>query len=120
MTLANAAQFDRLQLTSSFWTTHSDITLLASANDYALPDGYLFRIDPSGGPWSITGMGNGYTGRQIVFVNVGVVNLVLTNQDVASVAANRVITGTGANVTVVPDGSIRLFYDGTTARWRVI
>jgi hypothetical protein len=47
-------------------------------------------------------------------------NLTLSNESTASVAANRIITGTGANVTVTSDGGATLVYDQTTARWRII
>lgn len=57
--------------------------------------------------------------RWLFLVNVGAFNIVLKNQDVASQAANRIITGTGADLTIGPDARATLWYDPDSDRWRV-
>lgn len=69
---------------------------------------------------TITGLADGATGRFLYLMNVGANNIVLANQSGSSVAANRVITGTGANLTIQADDISFLYYDSTTARWRVV
>jgi len=68
---------------------------------------------------TITGLSNGCKGRNLSIINVGSFDIVLANQSGSSVAANRIITGTGADLTVTSDDVVKLYYDSTTARWRV-
>lgn len=92
----------------------------AAANDLFLPTGTSFRATATGGAQDVTGFANVKAGRGITFLNVGANNLVLRNQNAGSTAENRIITGTGASVTIQPDRSAFLVYDGTTVRWRLI
>jgi len=69
---------------------------------------------------TLTGLAGGETGRFLYLINVGSFDIVLANQSGSSVAANRVITGTGANLTIQADDITFLYYDSTTARWRVV
>ena len=68
---------------------------------------------------TITGFAGGELGRFLLVFNVGSNNIVLANQSASSTAANRIITGTSANLTVGADDVVALYYDNTTARWRV-
>lgn len=52
-------------------------------------------------------------------VNVGSNNIVLANQDSGSTAANRIITGNGADWTLYPNDAVDLFYDEINSRWRI-
>lgn len=72
----------------------------------------------TGGP-SITGFANGYEGKRLLVHAVGA-PLTLQHQNAGSAAANRIITDTGAAVTVAADTSRELVYDGTTQRWRLL
>lgn len=69
---------------------------------------------------SITGIANGLQGRLLTIINVGNDPFTLKNQNVNSAAANRIITGTGADVTLAVDDTAILWYDSTTSRWRLI
>ena len=68
---------------------------------------------------TITGFANGEQGRTLTIINAGSFDIVIANQSGSSSASNRVITGTGANLTVESDDITVLYYDSTTARWRV-
>lgn len=68
---------------------------------------------------TITGLASGEKGRNLCIINVGSFNIVLANQSGSSVTTNRIITGTGANLTVQSDDIVKLYYDSTTERWRV-
>jgi hypothetical protein len=57
-------------------------------------------------------------GQYHVIWNVGAQNIVLTNEDAASTAANRFVTTTGANITIAANGCARVMYDATSSRWR--
>lgn len=57
----------------------------------------------------------------IWITNVGTVdNIILAHQNAGSAAANRIISPTGADYTLNPDESAFLWYDDTTARWRIL
>ena len=59
-------------------------------------------------------------GEVITLINVGGNELVLANRNTGSMPENRIITGTGADLTLIPDESATMFYDQTSERWRVI
>ena len=59
-------------------------------------------------------------GDTFKFTNVGAFNASFGNQDVASTAANRIISPTGATYIIGPDESCEVIYDTTTARWRIL
>ena len=88
-------------------------------DDYDIGDATVLRLTPDGGGSTITGFAGGWSGRLIRIISLGA-NLVLSNQDAGSVAANRILSPTGANVTLATDDVASLFYDSTTERWRVI
>lgn len=91
-------------------------TLASSTNDYAIGIGTYFRLAASA-PVNVTGIAGGVDGRQMIINNVGANNIVFTNEDVLSVAANRITTSTAGNLTIAPKGSITLMYDITNSRW---
>jgi hypothetical protein len=59
-------------------------------------------------------------GEVITLINVGDNELVLADQNTGSMPENRIITGTGADLTLIPDESATMFYDQASERWRVI
>jgi hypothetical protein len=73
-------------------------------------------------PRTITGFNAGVNGDQVRIVNIngGAVSITLSHQDVASVAANRIIGPGLGNVTLRAGGFVDLWYDGSTSRWRVM
>ena len=66
---------------------------------------------------TITGIAGPWSSRQVTISNVGSFNIVLANQSVSSTDVYRIVTGTGADVTVAPSEVVTLVYDSTTQRW---
>ena len=93
--------------------------ITANQNDYATGLGSWFRI-LSDAARTITGFEGGTDGRGFILTNVGSFNITLANQSVSSATAYRIITGTGADITLLPDDDIWLLYDSTTERWRIV
>ncbi len=60
---------------------------------------------------TITGLASGEQGRNLCIINVGSFDIVLANQSGSSVAANRIITGTGVNLTVEADDIVKLYFE---------
>jgi hypothetical protein len=95
--------------------------LTANQNDYAPSNQWAetWRLT-SDAARNITGIAGGLQDRRIRLVNAGAQNIVLQNQNAGSSAVNRIITGTGADITVAPDDIACLWYDDATDRWRVV
>ena len=110
-------------------STPAQIT--ANQNDYAFPrtgidsteeisgnDEVTFQRLSSDASRNITGIVAKGHSWLYVLANVGSFSIVLVNESSLSVAANRIITGTGGNITIAAGESVSLIYDATTARWR--
>jgi hypothetical protein len=59
-------------------------------------------------------------GDSFELTNISANTINITNQDAASAAANRIITGTGATYVLAADETVIVRYDATTARWRLL
>jgi hypothetical protein len=55
----------------------------------------------------------------LILTNVTGATITIVNNS-SGTAAERIITGTGSNITLANDASIIVIYDGTTSRWRII
>ena len=100
-------------------TTPAQIT--ANQNDYepaSLQTSMILRLSTDASR-NITGIkALNPTNRGLMIVNVGANDLVLKNEDGASVAANRFAIG--IDMTLAANEGCTLFYDGTSARWRCV
>lgn len=102
--------------------------ITANQNDYQLGQNNNQRtmnLLDSDAAYNITGIDSSFgfaqTGDRICLYNEGAFNLTLTNQDVLSLAANRIITSTGVSYIIGPNECVWLWYDDTgTARWRML
>lgn len=92
--------------------------LTGDVNDYNPGTGVVFRLS-SDASRNITGLAGGSGGRMIAIANIGAQNIVLQNANTGSAEANRILTGTGADVTLGADDVVWLFYDSYTQRWRL-
>lgn len=97
--------------------------ITADQNDYAPESPATSRSSfwrlSSDATRTITGIANGYNGRFLTLWNVGSANIILANESTSSTAVNRILTGTGADITLAPNEGVDLTYDATTQRWRV-
>ena len=97
----------------------SPTQILANQNDYnptGLADAVILRLTTDASR-NISGLQGGADGRVISIVNIGSNNIVLTDEDALSLAANRfALTG---NLTLRSDQGVVLVYDSTSSRWRI-
>lgn len=90
-------------------------------NDNSATGKSYVRFTTSGGTGhTLTSFSGGTDGKVLYIVNATGGNLILANQAATGTAANRIITGSGANITLAADQCAHLLYDGTTSRWRLI
>lgn len=93
------------------------VATAGAVNDQALTDGiFNYRFTAA---TSITGFANGEIGRRITVQNDNTVNLDVTHQDVASIAANRVNQITAAALSIPPKGKADFEYC-TGSRWELV
>ncbi len=80
----------------------------------------VIRVEASGAARTITGFDVQQSRDTIIVINIGATfNVVLAHQNAGSAASNRIISPTGANLTLGPDESAHLWHDPTTDRWRI-
>lgn len=97
------------------YTTPAQIT--SNQNNYVLTDVIVHRLS-SDASRTITGIA-AETKKYVVFINVGSFPIVLTNEDTASTASNRIIVPYGNYLTINPNELCHLWYDTASTRWRV-
>lgn len=92
-------------------------TITADQNDYnpaGLSTTSVLRITTNN-TWTITGLQGGADGRLMVIQNVGSNNLILSDEDGLSLAANRFTLN--GNKTIYPSQALYFRYSATTSRW---
>jgi len=103
-----------------------DVALVANAAPLTLPTSTIVRIT-SDASYDIDGIGaDNLASAQDEMSKITLINansafdLHLQNEDTGQTAADRIITGTGSPDTIVPNTTREIYYDDTSARWRVI
>lgn len=104
-------------------SNHFSVSQITSSKDDYAPTyvGYehsattVLRLD-SDASRDITGIAHKYDGQVLFLVNVGSNNIVLKDESASSTAANRFALN--GDITLAPDNSAMLWYDGTSNRWR--
>ena len=101
-------------------TSPSQIT--ASQNDYASFARGINRFTTNGA-YNLTGMAAGADGEVRILSNVGTTaanTLTIKDSSASSTAANRFLVPWASDYVIQAGGSVVVFYDNTTARWRVL
>lgn len=101
------------------WSTPT--VLAASTNNWSFEGGdpaLIFQRIAASVAVNVTGIALVTNGKHLILANVGAFTITLKHQDAASSAGNRIISATGADIPVPPNGYIELTYDELTARWR--
>lgn len=102
-----------------FITENSPAEITAAQNNYAIGNYTVLRLSTDASR-AITGFTGGFRGRILIIINVGAQDIVFANNSASSAAGNKIITGTGADVTIVATKSIIFYYDKTGAVWRLL
>ena len=97
------------------------LTLVNGANNnVTLADYSFFRIIEPTAAFNISGLTNGQDGRLLYLVNATTYNMTINNASAASLAANRIQTGTSSDLIIVGGGTITLIYSATLTKWSII
>jgi len=107
---------ERLIASQDFITTPAaDITTAGTIQDLANTNFSFARLTLCTTLESVVAAS---AGKQLQFVNANSVAMVVKNLT-GGTAANQIITGAGADVSVPAGATLSLKYDGTAAKWRV-
>lgn len=104
-----------------FYRRSTPTQLTANKNDWAFDGGepsLIMQRVSSNAAVNVTGLSLVTNGKHLIIVNVGAFTITFKHQDVASAAANRIISATGADIPLTPNGYLELVYDDIDARWR--
>lgn len=117
---SNTVVVDKASSAFSFTGIVTPSQITADQNDYSptgLSTANVLRLS-SDAARNITGIAAQATGRFILLFNIGGFNITLVDESASSSAANRFSVPTAP--IIQPDGSRAIWYDITSARWRVL
>ncbi len=77
----------------------------------------LIRLASAAASFSITGISGGANGKRLMVYNATGQAMTISNQSASSLAANRIITGSGLSTAVPSGGSINFIYSAQDNRW---
>ena len=95
-------------------------TVSSTGNIDALDTSVRASFRLTGASPTLRGIANGADGKLVIVVNVTGVTVTVKNDDSTPTAANRILTGTGSDLSLADTASILIQYDNTTERWRVV
>jgi hypothetical protein len=105
----------------TYGTVISPASISGTVNDWnptSFATAMIIRVTTSA-TTNITGLAGAIDGHLMTLINVSASTLTISNET-TSTAANRINTGSGADIALAQHQSALLVYDGTLARWRVI
>ncbi len=109
-----------IDVTGSFATKKgTDYSTVGTTNNVNFGDTSLVRLTGASAQ-TITGIAGGRDGERLTIINAAAQMATLSNGSASSLAANRITTGTGADVSLVPNGSAELVYDSGASVWRIV
>ena len=94
-------------------------TLDGTQHDLAYNDADFIRAANTA-PLTLTGLLAGVPGQRLVVVATETDSVTFVHQSASSAAANRILSYTGADVTITEDTAALLEYDGAEDRWRLL
>ena len=97
---------------------YSPSTITSDQNNYDNNGATVLRLSTDASR-TITGFtATNMAGRFMTILNIGSFDIVLANESGSSTAANRIVTGTGADYTIPAGRPMTLYYDLASLRWR--
>lgn len=98
----------------------TDYTVTGSQSDVAINNASALRYSGASAA-TFYGIVAGNPGQILNLHNASTAALTLSNQSASeATAANKIITGTGADLVMASNSSVTLQYDNLASRWRVI
>lgn len=111
-----ASYAEKLQARQEFLTSMSANASSGTLSDVSTANTSYIRFTAAS---TINSFANPFDGKHLVIINATGGALSIVN-DSGGTAANRILTGTGANVSLIANTNAHLIYDATSSRWRII
>ncbi len=92
---------------------------ISTGNIDALDTSGKYQIRLTGAAPVLRGIANGVEGKELIVINASGASVNVANNNANPLAGDKILTGTGADLTLADDASIRLVYDATDLVWRV-
>lgn len=109
-----------LTMSGGLVLTEGALTLANGANtDVALPSATFVAITGPTGAFSINSFASPVSGRLLVLYNTTAQDMTITN-DATGTAANRILTLTGADVSLTGTTIATLIYSAVSSRWILV
>lgn len=121
--ISNATSNGTWDTNPSFLVEQQTIDTTTSGTNINLPTPTVSFIKYTNvGFISVSSIGVGIGGQILEVTNGTGAPITFNNEDLSAPAAQRIVTGTGANLTLSNGGSARFVYDsdGINSRWRVV
>lgn len=107
-----------LDINGTTAVSKNDVLLGGNIDDLGSATSSLIRLThPSA--LTLRGIANGTDGKMLTIMNATTKSITVANENANPTAANRILTGTSANITIATDAVVRLQYDSGASRWRV-
>ncbi len=97
----------------------TNFSTTGTTNNAAISTTSLIRLTGAS-TQTLTGIVAGTDGQILTIMNAASQSAILKNSNTGSTAANRILTGTGSDLTLPTNASITLVYDNSSNRWRVV
>jgi hypothetical protein len=72
-----------------------------------------------GGTVTLNGIAGGEDGLVVFLYTAAGATLIINNESVSALAANRIATHTGSTVTITARGGVSMIYDASVSTWRI-
>jgi hypothetical protein len=93
--------------------------MTGNQNNYNLGGKSVIHVS-GGGVYTLTGIAGGIDGMIVhIYVSIST-DLILADVSASSLAANRIVTGSNADLTISQGGGATLIYDADASIWRLI
>ncbi len=89
-------------------------------NNASIANASYVRISGPTAAFTVTGFDSGRDGAILVVENDTTQNMTLANQNVGSLAANRIVTQSGTDVTLAGRSTAQLIYDSNARLWQLM
>ncbi len=127
LTVLDSSQFNgnigiggQLDVTgSTAFKRGTDFSTTGSSDNVNFGDVSLIRLTGASAQ-TITGIAGGRDGKILTMMNAASQDATLANNSGSSSAANRIVTGTGSDMTLAAGSSVTLIYDSGASLWRII
>ena len=124
LVITNMTSHEALEVVGDIAYNKADHTTLATGNNAGIDFGEVVFAKIASGPggaFTINGIANGRDGKMyIVYNDSGQAMTIADESGVEAVAANRLVTMTGADIVTSGDAAFTIVYDSGQSRWIVV